>query len=270
MLGMKEEEAEREEALQAAAAEMDAVEGEGIMDDDTGMQRADGEEEDEGMERDLDDDIPDADVDAEGLIEEGEEGLEEDDIEDDEGYMERDLDDDIPEGFPDDDYEGSGFYDDGDENEDFDNQPDLDAEIPAADGDMSGGMTRDLDDDIPDAAEGSEQGGEWQHTDSEEDLSDEDEDEPSIIQSRLENFRTSTPNSRGGLPPPPSIRRQPETEAQRRFLQRWSGGGDALDSSSMLYDDEDLGASITSQGSRRSGFARRFPRHIGGPRDSLE
>ncbi|KAJ6098013.1 hypothetical protein N7499_002387 [Penicillium canescens] len=271
MLGMKEEEAEREEALQAAAAEMDAVEGEGIMDDDTGMQRADGEEEDEGMERDLDDDIPDADVDAEGLIEEGEEGLEEDDIGDDEGYIERDLDDDIPEGFPDDDYEGSGFYDDDDdENEDFDNQPDLDAEIPAADGDMSGGMTRDLDDDIPDAAEGSEQEGEWQHTDSEEDLSDEDEDEPSIIQSRLENFRTSTPNSRGGLPPPPSIRRQPETEAQRRFLQRWSGGGDALDSSSMLYDDEDLGASITSQGSRRSGFARRFPRHIGGSRDSLE
>jgi hypothetical protein len=267
---MKEEEAEREEALQAAAAEMDAVEGEGVMDDDTGMQRADGEEEDEGMERDLDNDIPDADVDAEGLIEEGEEGLEEDDIGDDEGYMERDLDDDIPEGFPDDDYEGSGFYGDDDENENFDNQPDLDVEVPAADGDMSEGMTRDLDDDIPDAAEGSEQEGEWQHTDSEEDLSDEDEDEPSIIQFRLENFRTSTPNSRGGLPPPSSIRRQPETEAQRRFLQRWSGGGDALDSSSMLYDDEDLGASITSQGSRRSAFARRFPRHIGGPRDSLE
>jgi hypothetical protein len=129
-------------------------------------------------------------------------------------------------------------------------------------------MTRDLDDDIPDAVDSSEQEGEWQHTDSEEDLSDEDED--SLIQSRSENFRTSTPNHRGGLPPPPSFHRQPESEAQRRFLQRWSGGGDALDSSSMLYDDEDLGASITSQGSRRSGFARRFPRQIGRPRDSLE
>jgi hypothetical protein len=269
MLGMKEEEAEREEALQAAAAEMEAAEGEGIMDDDIGMQREEVEE-DEGMERDLDDDIPNAEEEASGLIEEGEEGLEEDDIGDEGSYMERDLDDDIPEGFPDDDYGGSGLYDE--EEDDFDNQPDLDAEIPAADGDsVSEDMTRDLDHDIPDAAEqGSEQEGEWQHTDSEEELSDEDdENEPSIIQTRFaENFRTSTPNSRG-LPPPPTLRREPETEAQRRFLNRWSGGGDALDSSSMLYSDEDLRASITSQGSRRSGFARRFPRHIGGPRDSL-
>ncbi|CAI7612220.1 unnamed protein product [Penicillium discolor] len=273
MLGMKEEEAEREEALQAAAAEMEAAEGEGIMDDDMGMQTGEVEE-DEGMERDLDDDIPNAEEEeASGLIEEGEEGLEEDDIGDEGEYMERDLDDDIPEGFPDDDYEGSGLYDDDDEEDDFDNQPDLDAEIPAADGEsVSEDMTRDLDDDIPDAAEqGSEQEGEWQHTDSEEELSDEeDENEPSIIQTRFaENFRTSTPNSRGGLPPPPTLRREPETEAQRRFLNRWSGGGDAFDSSSMLYSDEDLRASITSQGSRRSGFARRFPRHIGGPRDSL-
>ncbi|KAJ5794419.1 hypothetical protein N7457_001018 [Penicillium paradoxum] len=279
MLGMKEEEAEREEALQAAAAEMEAVEGEGIMDDDLGMQRGEGEEEDEGMERDLDDDIPNAEDEASGLVEEGEEGLEEDDIGDDEGYMERDLDDDIPEGFPDDDYEGSGLYDDDeededeDEDEDFDNQPDLDADIPSADGEsMIEGMTRDLDDDIPDAAEhGPEEEGEWQHTDSEEDLSDdEEEDEPSVMQARFaENFRTSTPNSRGGLPPPPTLRREPETEAQRRFINRWSGGGDAFDSSSMLYSDDDLRASITSHGSRQSGFARRFPRHIGGPRDSL-
>ncbi|KAJ5189767.1 Anaphase-promoting complex subunit 15/MND2 [Penicillium cf. griseofulvum] len=271
MLGMKEEEAEREEALQAAAAEMEAAEGEGIMDDDTGMQREEIEE-DEGMERDLDDDIPNAEEEVSGLIEEGEEGLEEDEIGDEGEYMERDLDDDIPEGFPDDDYEGSDLYDDEDE-DDFDNQPDLDAEIPAADGEsVSEGMTRDLDDDIPDAAEqGSEQEGEWQHTDSEEELSDEEEEnEPSIIQTRFaENFRTSTPNSRGGLPPPPTLPREPETEAQRRFLNRWSGGGDALDSSSMLYSDDDLHASITSQGSRRSGFTRRFPRQIGGPRDSL-
>ncbi|CDM35568.1 hypothetical protein DTO013E5_7958 [Penicillium roqueforti] len=270
MLGMKEEEAEREEALQAAAAELEAAEGEGIMDDDTGLQRGEiGEE--EGMERDLDDDIPNAEEEVSGLIEEGEEGLEEDDIGDEGEYMERDLDDDIPEGFPDDDYEGSGLYDDDDEEDDFDNQPDLDADIPTADGEsVSEGMTRDLDDDIPDAAEqGSEQEGEWQHTDSEEELSDEEENETSIIQTRFpENFRTSTPNTRG-LPPPPTLRREPETEAQRRFLNRWSGGGDAFDSSSMLYSDEELRASITSQGSRRSGFARRFPRHIGGPRDSL-
>ncbi|CAG8906908.1 unnamed protein product [Penicillium egyptiacum] len=270
MLGMKEEEAEREEALQAAAAEMEAAEGEGIM-DDMGMQRGEVEE-DEGMERDLDDDIPNAEEEASGLIEEGEEGLEEDDIGEEGEYMERDLDDDIPEGFPYDDYEGSGLYDDDDEEDDFDNQPDLDAEIPVADGDsVSEDMRRALDDDIPDAAEqGLEQEGEWQHTDSEEELSDEDdENEPSVIQARFaENFRTSTPNSRG-LPPPPTLRREPETEAQRRFLNRWSGGGDAFDSSSMLYSDEDLRASITSQGSRQSGFERRFPRRIGGPRDSL-
>ena len=60
------------------------------------------------MERDLDDDIPEAD---EGLVEEGEAGLEEDGLVDEDGYMERDLDDDIPEGYPDDDYEEeSGLY----------------------------------------------------------------------------------------------------------------------------------------------------------------
>jgi len=254
MLGMKEEEAEREEALAAAQAEMNVVDGEGFMDDDTGIR-----EEDEGMERDLDDEIPDADVDPEGLIEEGEEGLEEEDIADEEGYMERDLDDDIPEGYPD-VYEG---YE-----EDFDNQPDLDADVPSAEG-LSDGMERDLDDDVPDAAEdGSEQEGEWQHTDTEDEVDDEDEDEGEIIARPLENFRTSTPNSRSGLPPPP-LRRGRETEAQSRFLQRWSGGGDAFDSSSILLEEDDLRASVTSQSSRRSEFARRFPRRVGGPRDSL-
>lgn len=250
MLGMKEEEAEREEALQAAAAEMEVAEG-GMMDDTT-------HPEEEGMERDLDEDVPNADEEPSGLIEEGEEGLEEEEGE----YMERDLDDEIPEGFVDDDYEGSGLYDD-DVDEDFDNQPDLDAEIPEE-------RERDLDDDIPDA-QGSPE--EWQHTDSEEELSDE-EDEASFVASGIaqprfaENFRTSTPNSRGGLPPP-TLRRERETEAQRRFINRWSGGGDAFDSSSMLYSDGDLRASITSQGSRRSGIERRLSRHIGGPRDSL-
>lgn len=255
MLGMKEEEAEREEALAAAQAEIN-VDGEGLMDDDTGMRE-------EGMERDLDDEIPDADVDAEGLVEEGEEGLEEEDVADEEGYMERDLDDDIPEGYPDDDYEFE---------EDFDNQPDLDADVPVAEGLSE--MERDLDDNVPDAAEdGSEQEGEWQHTDTEEELDDEDEDEnedeDEIVGARpSENFRTSTPNSRGGLPPP-SMRRERETEAQTRFLQRWSGGGDAFDSSSMMFEEDDLRASVTSQTSRRSGLGRRFPRRVGGPRDSL-
>lgn len=277
MLGMKEEEAEREEALAAQAAEMGAADAEGMMEDDTGMTRGEGDEEEQGMERDLDDDIPDADVDVEGLVEEGEEGLEEDDIGDEEGYMERDLDDDIPEGYPEDEYDDEGVFDD--DEEDFDNQPDLDADIPVA-GEREGmteDLSRDLDDEIPEAAEdGSEQEGEWQHTDTEDEF-DDDEDEgeenengnDGVVRARFaENFRTSTPNSRGGLPPP-LMRHGHETEAQTRFLQRWSGGGDALDSSSMLFEEDDLRASVTSQGSRRSGFGRRFPRHVGGPRDSL-
>lgn len=243
MLGMKEEEAEREEALQAAAAEMDVAEG-GMVDDTT-------HPDEEGMERDLDEEIPNAEEEPSGLIEEGEEGLEEEEGE----FMERDLDDD---GYADEDYEGLNL--EGYDDDDFDNQPDLDAEIPESE--------RDLDDEIPDA-EGSPE--EWQHTDSEEELSDEDESsivESGITQPRFaDNFRTSTPNSRGGVPPP-TLRRERETDAQRRFINRWSGGGDAFDSNSMLYSDADLGASITSQGSRRSGLERR-PRHIGGPRDSL-
>ncbi|KAJ5641618.1 hypothetical protein N7490_005618 [Penicillium lividum] len=265
MLGMKEEEAEREEAMAAAAAEMNV---EGLMDDDLGMtQGEEGDDEEQAMERDLDAEIPDADV--EGLIEEGEEGLEEENAGDEDGYMERDLDDEIPEGYPNDDYEESGLYEQDDE--DFDNQPDLDAEIPEAEEGMSEGMSRDLDVDIPDAAEsGSEQDGEWQHTDTEEEEEEEEEEinNDNVVRNRLtENFRTSTPNSRGMLPTPP-MRRARETEAQSRFINRWSGGGDALDSSSMFLEDEDLHASVTSQGSR-SGFARRFPRHVGRPRDSL-
>ena len=45
MLGMKEEEAEREEALAAQAAEMGA---EGMMDDDMGMTRGEDEDEESG------------------------------------------------------------------------------------------------------------------------------------------------------------------------------------------------------------------------------
>ncbi|KAJ5169069.1 uncharacterized protein N7482_004663 [Penicillium canariense] len=268
MLGMKEEEAEREEALAAAAAEMGAVDTEGLMDDDMGMTQGEGEEEGEGMERDLDDEIPDAE---EGLVEEGEEGLAEDGLDDEEGFMERDLDDDIPEGYEE-SGEESGLYVD----EDFDNAPDLDAEVPEG----SEAPSRDLDDEIPDAVEeGSEQEGEWQHTDTEEESDadeteneheNDDENEVDVTREHFaENFRTSTPNSRG-LPPPLMRRERPgETEAQRRFINRWSGGGDAFDSSSMLFEEDDLRASLTSQSSQRSGLSRHFPRRVGGPRDSL-
>ncbi|KAJ5476985.1 hypothetical protein N7539_007129 [Penicillium diatomitis] len=299
MLGMKEEEAEREEALAALAAEQEAAAMAAAAE---GMTMGEGEEggDEEGMERDLDDEIPDADA-EEGLVEEGEEGLEEDE----EGYMERDLDDEIPEGYPNDGYgDESGLYAE-EVDEDFDNQPDLDADVPEAEDEdededeegseldeyedavEEGDITRDLDDEIPDADadEEEEEEGEWQHTDTEDEYEDEENEENegqnisssgpgSITRPRTGNFRTSTPN-RHGLPTPPFMRRpRPsgagETEAQRRFINRWSGGGDAFDSSSMLYEEDDLRASMTSQGSGRpSGFGRRYPRRIGGPRDSL-
>ncbi|KAL5360201.1 Apc15p protein-domain-containing protein [Aspergillus floccosus] len=266
MLGMKEEEAERAEALAAAAAEEAAAAAAAAAGGDTAL---DGLEE-TGMERDLDDDIPDAD--AEGLVEEGEEGLEETGDIDEEGYMERDLDEEIPEAFPDeyDDEEGEE-----EEEEDFDNQRDLDDDIPSADGgydvdeEEDDAMERDLDDDIPEAAEDrSEQEDEWQHTDTDVEFDEEDDEVSFSRDAFAQSLRASTASSRG-LPPPPSVRRERETEAQRRFLQRWSGGGDAFDSSSMLVDEDDLRASMTSQGSRRSMFGRFARRRTGGPRDSF-
>ncbi|KAI9374559.1 hypothetical protein BJX61DRAFT_497832 [Aspergillus egyptiacus] len=213
--------------------------------------------------------------------------------------MERDLDDDIPEAYPDyDDDEGEGFNE-----EDFDNQADLDDEIPSADDgaeymselEQEQEVERDLDDDIPEADE------EWQHTDTDAEFDDE-EDEASFAH---HPFRTSTASrtSARGLPRPstgrPSTGSRPqsgrrETEAQRRFLQRWSGGADALSfdtstmSVSMMADDfddhdrnqdhgRDLRASLASQTSRRSSgntsVFGRFPRRRGRsgmPRDSLE
>ncbi|KAL4912454.1 Apc15p protein-domain-containing protein [Aspergillus aurantiobrunneus] len=291
MLGMKEEEAEREEAMAAADVEFAAAAAAAAA---TGGQGADGmEEEETGMERDLDADIPEADGGGdgdgeEGLVEDGEEGLEDEGV-DEEGYMERDLDDDVPEAFPD--------YDEDDEDDGgFDEQPDLDDEIPSADEGVDGVSEldreeehgRDLDDDIPEAGEEEE----WQHTDTDAEFDDE-EDEVSFSQ---HTFRTSTASSTHGLPRAPP-QRERETEAQRRFLQRWSGGGDAFAhdtsslSTSMMVDEfdqeherdrdrdhgRDLRASMASQTSRRSSGAAsifgRFPRRrrrTGMPRDSLE
>ncbi|THC88121.1 hypothetical protein EYZ11_012436 [Aspergillus tanneri] len=270
MLGMKEEEAEREEALAAAAAEMAAAAAATDPDMD-GLDggpngQIDGEGQDDTvMERDLDDDIPDAD--AEGLVEEGEEGLEEDDAVDEEGYIERDLDDDIPEAFPEDDDDGALE----EENDyDFDNQPDLDDDIPSvgfghgSEGMSEEDMGRDLDDDIPEADEDRFEQEEWQHTDTDAEFDDE-EDEISFSRDHFtQSLRASTNSSRGF---PPAAAPQ-ETEAQRRFLQRWSGGGDVLNSS-MMVDEDDLRTSLASQTRRRSVFGRFPRRRTGGPRDSF-
>jgi hypothetical protein len=297
MLGMREEEAEREEGLAAAGAEMNAAAAaaaaatmggmgmDAFGDPATQAQimpggvagEGDGVDADE-LERDLDDDIPDADTD--GLVEEGEEGFEEDEDADEE-LMERNLDDDIPDAFPEDD----------DEEDDFDNQPDLDDAIPAADdGGEDSFMVRDLDEDVPDATrrheeeeddDETEAEGEWQHTDSEADDDDDDNGHDPFAEHFQTAPSTTTPGSVRGLPPQPSLplplpqSMTRETEAQRRFLQRWSGGGgggtDVFNTSGMMLEDDDLRASIASQESvrRNSRFGRRFPRR-GGPRDSLD
>jgi hypothetical protein len=205
-------------------------------------------------------------------------------MKEEEGYMERDLDDDIPEAFADDDDD-----DDDEEGEedvedtvDFDNQADLDDDIPSAaddyegegmsdvveeDGEDAFGMERDLDDEVPEAAEnGSEQEEEWQHTDTDAEFDDEDDQSFSHDQFVAQGLRASISSNRGL--PPPSAHRSRETPAQTRFLQRWSGGGDAFDSSGMMFDDGDLRASLASQASRQSGLGR-FPRPRSG-RDSLE
>lgn len=293
MLGMKEEEAEREEAMAAAAAEMQMAAA-ATTTPGAGQDMAEIEE---GMERDLDDDIPEADE-VEGLVEEGEEGFEEDD--EGEMMMERNLDDDIPDAFP--DYDDDEDEEEEEEEADFDNQPDLDDEIPAAEDD--GFMDRDLDDDVPEAGSGEEEEEEeeaeeeeWQHTDTEDELDDDaDNTANDPFAEHLRNARTPGSAGRGahrdhqqqqqyshGVPP--SVRRRHETSAQRRFLARWSAGrdslgvgdvsemslGDELDIDDVDVDVDDLRASITSQDSLRQSrgrlFPQRFPRR--GARDSL-
>jgi hypothetical protein len=206
--------------------------------------------------------------------------------------MERNLDDEIPDGLSEEDNDSDEEEDD-DEEDDFDNQPDLDNEIPTADEGASYGgvMVRDLDEAVPEAGDDDDDSsededmdeGEWQHTDSED---DEDDDDDNTNDPFAEHFRTASNNTTAVTPQPTNsaVRRraiplppqQPptrprETEAQRRFLQRWSGGGgaDAFESS-MLTDEDDLRASITSQDSvRRQSRFGRFARR-GGPRDSLD
>ncbi|PGH06350.1 hypothetical protein AJ80_08184 [Polytolypa hystricis UAMH7299] len=243
MQGVREEEAEREEAAAAAAAEDMGVEFGAEIDGGDAGALHDGTE--EGFdERDLDDDIPEAD-DAEGLVEDGEEGLDDEDdleVEDEDALMDRDLDDDVPEGFV-------GDYDD-DEDED---EVDLDDEIPSAPADYDDSeedldqedsmMHRDLDADVPDPAEDGlslVQQEEWEHTDTDaDDDFDDDDDEMDVSYLRpppqsqpqpqpqytLGNTPSILPrHASQHLTPTSSARR--ETEAERLFLQRWSGGGD--------------------------------------------
>lgn len=341
MQGMREEEAEREEGLAAAqqelnvaamvaAAQAGGIAGAGVTDmdafggetmlqqqqqdmmgggDNTGaVGEGDGIGAEE-LERDLDNDIPEAedgyaDSDEDGLVEEGEEAYEEE-------LMDRNLDDDIPDGYPDEDDDND---DDDEDDYDDDDLPagdeipvhDLDDDIPEA----NYLEDEDMDDDIPEAEE-------WQHTDSEledNDESDVDEDTTNTHDpfahynsgaDGVVSTNTQTPGSantarRGSrrsstrLPPPPQaeMRRTRETEAQRRFLQRWSGVGADSDSDNETLpspmmgvdnddDDDDLRASITSAGYARGQAVRnarmrqaqsRFGRFMrrGGPRDSLD
>ena len=84
---------EREEAIMAVQAVIDA---EWMMEaDDMGFGELE-ELDEQRMERDMDDDIPNADTEREGLIEEGEERLGEGDISDEEAYLGWYLDDETP------------------------------------------------------------------------------------------------------------------------------------------------------------------------------
>ncbi|KAK2801097.1 hypothetical protein FQN50_007906 [Emmonsiellopsis sp. PD_5] len=268
MLGVREEEAEREEGAAAAAAEAEGVglDGDGDFGDGgvMAMGMGDGVGGEMG-ERDLDDDIPDADGDAdgEGLVEEGEEGLDDEGEleEDEEGLMGRDLDDDVPEGFGIDEDDD----DEDDEDDDFDDQPDLDDDIPSAMSDEGQSMMdRDLDADIPSQAEdGIGQQQEWEHTDTDED-DDEEEDEDdqdmevdthATPQHYLRSSSSSAPMPH--LPPHSSAPAPYETEAQRLFLQRWSGGGD-ISGASPGGDDSFGSPDFTPETNLRS--QRRRPR----------
>lgn len=266
MQGVRDEEAEREEGAVSGGLDGDIgadFAGEGELNETMGQGvpgPTDGLTSDT-FERDLDDDIPEAE--GEGLVEEGDEGLEDEadveernDDDDDDGLLDRDLDDDIPEGFG---------GEDEDEDDAFDDQPDLDDDIPSAPADAEDSfMERDLDADFPNPAEeeiGQQQ--EWEHTDTEaedDDFDDDDDDDDddggegnTNIEGTSQHYvRPSLAGISGPLmqlTPHSSAPRDPETE--RLFLLRRSGGSTAGIGSSPVIEDRGI----------RSSRRRRSRRH---------
>jgi len=201
----------------------------------------------------LDGDIPDADAldNDEGLIEQGEEGFDGGDV--NEELMERNLDDDIPEPYSSDRDDDDVFDedeeeddDDDDEDVDFDQQPDLDDAIPAGDALIGRYVVRDLDYEIPDAAENTSlQDDEWQHTDTDAEDDDDDTDDRSINRSDpfAEHMQAHLRTSQRDHAQP--------SEAQRRFLHRWSGTTDVLESSGMMLDDNEEVSHLSLTGQRQ-------------------
>ncbi|KAK2871706.1 hypothetical protein FQN49_002914 [Arthroderma sp. PD_2] len=233
--------------------------GEGEEGGDTGMERdldgdiPDGDEEGFGLVEDGE----------EAYEEEEGEFLDEEE----EGMMERDLDDDVPEaldsGGSDDDDDDEDEEDQTEDDEDEDGYDDDTSEVqtpPRRTPNMrtlgDSHMGRDLDGSVPDAQETPSQQQEWEHTDSDEDIyddddDDEEEDEDEDEDMDVENSRLSLASlPRGNIPrlTPSGPRR--ETEAERIFLERWGGNDESIDfgSSAMLPENP---LSITRRRSRR-------------------
>ncbi|EFR03373.1 hypothetical protein MGYG_06372 [Nannizzia gypsea CBS 118893] len=186
----------------------------------------------------------------EGYDDEEEEFLDEEE----EGMMERDLDDDVPEA-PDGDEEDEEEEDDDDGDDDEDEEEEEGygdtSEVRSPPGttpnsrtprESSMMMERDLDGSVPDAPrETPSQQQEWEHTDSDEDIYDDDDEEENEENEQEEEDEGHSRLSWASLPPgyipqltPSGPRR--ETEAERLFLERWGGNDDSIDlgSSSIL------------------------------------
>ncbi|DAA79466.1 TPA_exp: Uncharacterized protein A8136_0239 [Trichophyton benhamiae CBS 112371] len=189
----------------------------------------------------------------EGYEDEEEEFLDEEE----EGMMERDLDDDVPEA-PDADEEDEDEDGDEDDEEDEEDEEDRygdTSEVRTPNnntrtpGESNMMMERDLDGSVPDAPqEAPSQQQEWEHTDSDEDVYDEDDDEDGEEEEEEEGEGEDEGTDEGhsrlswaSLPPgyiphltPSGPRR--ETEAERLFIERWGGNDDSIDigSSDML------------------------------------
>ncbi|KAK2733207.1 hypothetical protein FQN57_002271 [Myotisia sp. PD_48] len=273
MLGIREEEMEREEG--AAAGESGAGEGEFMGEGEgEGTGQVEGEEEDgEDMERDLDGDIPDADEgrdeedededededeeedgdgqeDTFGLVEEGETAFDTDDeaymraIDDEDQMMMGDLDDDIPEAG------GLGGYSDDEEEEqegeDNDGEQDEAPPIrPLGNRRRAREPVINMDPDsensiFPNQAEGhSMQQGDWEHTDSDEEIYDDEDDDDDDGEDEndmdVEDSRISLASLPPGMPQlgprrstTNNTRARQESEAERSFIDRWT----AVESSS--------------------------------------